>query len=51
MIKVVYGNKGIGKTKYLIAGANALLENCTETLFLLIAVFLILLTLNIQSDM
>jgi len=29
MIKVVYGNKGIGKTKYLIAGANALLENCT----------------------
>ncbi|NLE24157.1 MAG: hypothetical protein GX625_02265 [Clostridiaceae bacterium] len=28
MIKVVYGNKGIGKTKYLIAGANALLDSC-----------------------
>lgn len=28
MIKVVYGNKGIGKTKYLIASANALLEDC-----------------------
>ncbi|NLP00196.1 MAG: hypothetical protein GX386_07890 [Clostridiaceae bacterium] len=29
MIKVVYGNKGTGKTKYLIAGANALLESCS----------------------
>lgn len=28
MIKVVYGNKGIGKTKYLIASANALLNEC-----------------------
>jgi hypothetical protein len=28
MIKVVYGNKGIGKTKYLIASANSLLDNC-----------------------
>jgi ABC-type proline/glycine betaine transport system ATPase subunit len=29
MIKVVYGNKGVGKTKYLIAAANTLLESCT----------------------
>jgi hypothetical protein len=28
MIKVVYGNKGIGKTKYLIASANDFYENC-----------------------
>ena len=28
MIKVVYGNKGIGKTKYLIASSNSLLDNC-----------------------
>ncbi|MGI6084365.1 MAG: hypothetical protein ACOYIF_02825 [Acetivibrionales bacterium] len=28
MIKVVYGNKGVGKTKYLIASANALLDSC-----------------------
>lgn len=27
MIKVVYGNKGIGKTKYLIASANTLLDD------------------------
>ncbi|HHW22570.1 MAG TPA: hypothetical protein GXX26_06770 [Clostridiaceae bacterium] len=29
MIKVVYGNKGIGKTKYLIASANDFYENCS----------------------
>ena len=28
MIKVVYGNKGIGKTKYLIASANDFFDNC-----------------------
>lgn len=28
MIKVIYGNKGIGKTKYLITSANNLLEDC-----------------------
>ncbi len=28
MIKVVYGNKGIGKTKYLISSANTLLGDC-----------------------
>lgn len=28
MIKVVYGNKGIGKTKYLIADANGMLKDC-----------------------
>lgn len=28
MIKVVYGNKGIGKTKYLVASANALINEC-----------------------
>lgn len=28
MIKVVCGNKGIGKTKYLIADANNMLEDC-----------------------
>lgn len=28
MIKVVYGNKGIGKTKYLVADANAMLKEC-----------------------
>ena len=28
MIKVIYGNKGIGKTKYLITSANALLKDC-----------------------
>ncbi|MCX7772988.1 MAG: hypothetical protein N2376_07750 [Clostridia bacterium] len=28
MIKVVYGNKGIGKTKYLIASANTMLAEC-----------------------
>lgn len=27
MIKVVYGNKGIGKTKYLIASANEFFDN------------------------
>ena len=27
MIKVVYGNKGIGKTKYLIASANDFYDN------------------------
>lgn len=29
MIKVVYGNKGVGKTKHLITAANNLLESCT----------------------
>lgn len=29
MIKVVYGNKGIGKTKYLIASANDFYDNCS----------------------
>ncbi|MDI9514236.1 MAG: hypothetical protein GX384_07020 [Clostridiaceae bacterium] len=29
MIKVVCGSKGIGKTKYLVAGANKMLEDCT----------------------
>ena len=29
MIKVIYGNKGIGKTKYLVASANALLDECS----------------------
>mgnify|MGYP000191627418 CR=1 FL=1 len=28
MIKVVFGNKGIGKTKYLIEDANSLVEKC-----------------------
>ncbi|NLM75066.1 MAG: hypothetical protein GX187_03120 [Clostridiaceae bacterium] len=28
MIKVVYGHKGVGKTKYLITKANHLLEEC-----------------------
>lgn len=28
MIKVVYGNKGIGKTKYLITSANTMLNDC-----------------------
>lgn len=28
MIKVIYGNKGIGKTKYLIADANGMLKDC-----------------------
>lgn len=28
MIKVVYGNKGIGKTKYLVADANNMLNEC-----------------------
>lgn len=28
MIKVVYGNKGIGKTKYLVASANEMLNEC-----------------------
>ncbi len=28
MIKVIYGNKGIGKTKYLISSANTLLGDC-----------------------
>lgn len=28
MIKVVYGTKGIGKTKYLINTANAMLPDC-----------------------
>lgn len=29
MIKVVYGNKGIGKTKYLVTSANTLLDECS----------------------
>ncbi|NLM73021.1 MAG: hypothetical protein GX184_03185 [Clostridiaceae bacterium] len=29
MIKVVYGHKGIGKTKYLITSANNLLQECS----------------------
>ena len=28
MIKIVYGNKGIGKTKYLVADANGMLKDC-----------------------
>jgi len=28
MIKVVYGHKGVGKTKYLISKANLLLDEC-----------------------
>ncbi len=36
MIKVVYGNKGIGKTKYLIAGANALLDSCNGDIVFII---------------
>lgn len=28
MIKVVYGNKGIGKTKYLLADVNAAMKDC-----------------------
>jgi hypothetical protein len=28
MIKVVYGNKGVGKTKYLVASANTLVKDC-----------------------
>jgi hypothetical protein len=28
MIKVIYGNKGICKTKYLIADANGMLKDC-----------------------
>jgi DNA replication protein DnaC len=35
MIKVVYGTKGIGKTKYLIANANALTNECNgEVVFI-----------------
>lgn len=35
MIKVVYGNKGIGKTKYLITSANTLLDECNgEVVFI-----------------
>ena len=29
MIKVVCGSKGIGKTKYLVSGANSMLEDCS----------------------
>lgn len=29
MIKVIFGNKGIGKTKYLIENANGMLNDCT----------------------
>jgi hypothetical protein len=29
MIKVLYGNKGIGKTKFLVSSANAMLDECT----------------------
>ena len=35
MIKVVYGNKGIGKTKYLITSANNMLDECVgEVVFI-----------------
>lgn len=29
MIKVVCGSKGIGKTKYLVSGANSMVEDCS----------------------
>jgi len=29
MIKLVCGSKGIGKTKYLVSGANEMLDNCS----------------------
>lgn len=29
MIKLVCGSKGIGKTKYLVSGANSMLDDCS----------------------
>ena len=33
MIKVVYGTKGVGKTRYLIEDVHSIIDDCKATLF------------------